>query len=62
MVPMYACNTNCEIPHISNIISGRVKTVMDDGTEVESGSGSVGIVEPGHNTWVKQICIVEPDF
>jgi hypothetical protein len=35
---------------------------MDDGTEVESGSGSVGIVEPGHNTWVKQICIVEPDF
>jgi hypothetical protein len=36
-----------EIPHSSYIISGRVKTVMDDGTEVESGPGSVGIVQPG---------------
>lgn len=46
-------NTNsCEIPHSSYIISGRVKTVMDDGTEVESGPGSVGVVQPGHNTWV----------
>jgi len=43
---------SCEIPHSSYIISGRVKTVMDDGTEVESGPGSVGVVEPGHNTWV----------
>ncbi len=43
---------SCEIPHSSYIISGRVKTVMDDDTEVESGPGSVGVVEPGHNTWV----------
>lgn len=25
---------------------------MDDGTEVESGPGTVAIVPPGHNTWV----------
>ena len=25
---------------------------MDDGRQVESGPGSVGIVQPGHNTWV----------
>ncbi|MGC1133732.1 MAG: cupin domain-containing protein [Nitrososphaeraceae archaeon] len=43
---------SCEIPHSSYIISGRVKTVMDDGTEVESGPGSVGMVQPGHNTRV----------
>jgi hypothetical protein len=43
---------SCEITHSSYIISGRVKTVMNDGTEVESGPGSVGVVEPGHNIWV----------
>ena len=25
---------------------------MDDGTEVESGFGTVAAVPPGHNTWV----------
>lgn len=29
-----------------------MKTVMDDGTEVESGPGTVAVVPPGHNTWV----------
>lgn len=43
---------SCEVPYTSYIISGRVKTVMDDGRQVESGPGSVGIVQPGHNTWV----------
>lgn len=43
---------SCEIPHSSYMIFGRVKTVMDDGTEVESGPGSVGVIQPGHNTWV----------
>lgn len=29
-----------------------MKTVMDDGTEVEGGPGGVAIVPPGHNSWV----------
>jgi quercetin dioxygenase-like cupin family protein len=43
---------SCGVPHTSYIISGRMKTVMDDGTEVESGPGTVAVVPPGHNTWV----------
>ncbi|MGH9982553.1 MAG: cupin [Nitrososphaeraceae archaeon] len=43
---------SCEVPHTSYIISGRMKTVIDDGTEVESGPGAAGIVPPEHNTWV----------
>jgi quercetin dioxygenase-like cupin family protein len=43
---------SCEVPHTSYIISGKMKTVMDDGTEVEGGSGGVGVVPPGHNSWV----------
>jgi hypothetical protein len=29
-----------------------MKTVMDDGTEVEGGPKSVAIVPTGHNSWV----------
>jgi quercetin dioxygenase-like cupin family protein len=43
---------SCEFPHTSYLISGRMKAVMDDGTEVEGGPGSVAIVPPGHNSWV----------
>ena len=43
---------SCEIPHTSYIISGRMKTVMNDGAEVEGGPGGVAIVPPGHNSWV----------
>ena len=47
-----AKTNSCEVHHTSYIISGRMKTVMDDGTEVESGAGTVAVVPPGHNTWV----------
>jgi quercetin dioxygenase-like cupin family protein len=43
---------SCELPHTSLIVSGRAKTIMDDGTEIESGPGDVAAVPPGHNTWV----------
>ncbi|MEW6603739.1 MAG: cupin, partial [Thermoproteota archaeon] len=42
----------CEVAHTSLIISGRVKTIMDDGIAVESGPGDVGIIPSGHNTLV----------
>lgn len=42
----------CQVPHTSLILSGRVRTVMDDGTVVDSGPGDIAIVPPGHNTLV----------
>jgi hypothetical protein len=51
---------SCKVAHTSLIISGRARTVMDDGTTVESGPGDVGIIPPGHNTWVvgEEPCVI----
>ena len=43
---------SCEAPHTGLIISGRMKVVMDDGTEEEFGPGDTAIILPGHNAWV----------
>ncbi len=43
---------SCEVPHTTLIISGRIKTIMDDGTEAEGGPGDIAVVPPGHNSWV----------
>jgi mannose-6-phosphate isomerase-like protein (cupin superfamily) len=34
------------------MISGRIKVVMDDGTEEEFGPGDAAVIPPGHNAWV----------
>ena len=34
------------------MISGRIKVVMDDGSEAEFGPGDTAVVPPGHNAWV----------
>lgn len=39
-------------PHTGYMISGRMKVVMDDGTEQEYGPGDVVVIPPGHNAWV----------
>jgi quercetin dioxygenase-like cupin family protein len=43
---------SCEAPHTAYIVSGRIKVVMDDGSEVEAGPGDAAIIPPGHNAWV----------
>jgi hypothetical protein len=43
---------SCKVAHTSLILSGRARTITDDGTVVDSGPGDVGIVPPGHNTLV----------
>jgi quercetin dioxygenase-like cupin family protein len=43
---------SCQVSHTTLVLSGRVRTVMDDGTVVDSGPGDVAIVPPGHNTSV----------
>ncbi len=42
----------CEVPHLNYFISGRMKIVMDDGTEKEMKAGDVAIIPPGHDAWV----------
>src|SRR5688572_20873209 len=41
-----------EAPHTGYIVSGRIKVVMDDGTEGEAGPGDIAVIPPGHNAWV----------
>jgi quercetin dioxygenase-like cupin family protein len=43
---------SCQVAHTSLILSGRARTIMDDGTVYDSGPGDVGIVPPGHNSMV----------
>lgn len=43
---------SCQVPHIGYMISGRMKVVMDDGTEEEYGPGDARKISPGHNAWV----------
>lgn len=43
---------SCQVPHVNYIVSGRMKIVMDDGTEKEMGPGDVANIPPGHDAWV----------
>lgn len=43
---------SCKAPHTSYMVSGRMKIVMDDGTEEEYGPGDAALIPPGHNAWV----------
>jgi len=43
---------SCQAAHTGYIISGRMKVVMDDGTEGEVGPGDAVVVPPGHDAWI----------
>ena len=45
---------SCQAPHTQYMVSGRMKVVMDDGTEQEVGDslGDALAIPPGHNAWV----------
>lgn len=43
---------SCEAPHFGYQISGRMKIVMDDGTEFIIMAGDVMNIPPGHDAWV----------
>ncbi len=42
----------CEASHFQYHVSGVLKVVMDDGTEVECCAGDVSSIPPGHDAWV----------
>ena len=43
---------SCQSPHFLYTLSGRMKVVMNDGTEAEIGPGDGARIEPGHDAWV----------
>lgn len=43
---------SCEAPHFQYHISGTLKIVMDDGTELVCRAGDVSLLPMGHDAWV----------
>ncbi len=43
---------SCEVSHLGYCVSGRMKVIMDDGTEGECGPGDVVAIPPGHDAEV----------
>lgn len=42
----------CEAPHFQYQLSGRLRVVMNDGTEFETKAGDVTWIPSGHDAWV----------
>ena len=47
-----AGTASCMAPHTQYHVSGRLRVVMDDGSEDEFGPGDVSNIPPGHDAWV----------
>ncbi len=43
---------SCQAAHNIFMISGKMKVVLNDGTETEFESGDAGFIPPGHDAWV----------
>jgi hypothetical protein len=47
-----AQTASCQVKHTGYVVSGRLKTVMDDGSEEEFGPSDAYVIDPGHDAWV----------
>ena len=43
---------SCEAPHFQYHVSGTIRVLMDDGTEMELKAGDVSLLPSGHDAWV----------
>ena len=43
---------SCQVSHLGYCLSGRMKVIMDDGSEGECGPGDVVAIAPGHDAEV----------
>ena len=43
----------CQLSHVGHVISGRITTRMQDGTEKTIGAGESYTIPPGHDAWVE---------
>jgi len=44
--------TSCPLTHREYVVSGRIRYLMSDGTEVEAAAGDALFIPPGHRAWV----------
>ena len=51
---------SCQVSHLGYVMSGRMKVMMDDGTEQEVGPGNVVAIPPGHDAEVvgNEACVM----
>ena len=51
---------SCQVVHLGYVVSGRMRVVMDDGTEGEAGAGDLFDIAPGHDAWIvgDEACVV----
>jgi hypothetical protein len=42
---------SCQVEHLGYVLSGRLHTRMDDGTEAEAAAGDLVHIPPGHDGW-----------
>lgn len=43
---------SCPLTHREYVVSGRIRYLMEDGTELEAGPGELLFIPPGHRAWV----------
>ncbi len=43
---------SCQVAHLGYVVAGRMRVVMDHGTEGEAGPGDVFEIAPGHDAWI----------
>src|SRR6185437_11736874 len=43
---------SCLVRHVGYVVSGRMRVLMDDGTEEEIGPGEAAVIPPGHDAWI----------
>lgn len=46
-----AGTSSCEVAHAGYVVTGRLRVVMDDGSEGEVGPGDAFVIPPGHDAW-----------
>ena len=51
---------SCQVSHLGYVMSGRMKVMMDDGSQQEVGPGNVVAIPPGHDAEVvgNEACVM----
>jgi mannose-6-phosphate isomerase-like protein (cupin superfamily) len=43
---------SCQVQHLQYVISGRLRIVQDDGSQMDLKAGDFASIPPGHDAWV----------
>ena len=43
---------SCQVHHTGYVVSGQMKIVMDDRSEMDLAPGDAYVIEPGHDAWI----------